>query len=98
MATIRCKKGPDLWGWGADERDRGRAHFGNERGLAYHSLAQTKNHHLVISRLLTGAALFLSHLVERLDAAVFSLIEVLDAESAALPRLVDEALRNPGEW
>lgn len=50
----------------------------------------------------------LSHLVERLDAAVFSLIEALDADSADLPRLLDEALqgslwarqivREPAEW
>ena len=35
----------------------------------------------------------LSHLVERLDAAVFSLIEALDADSSDLPRLLDEALQ-----
>jgi DEAD/DEAH box helicase len=50
----------------------------------------------------------LSHLVERLDAAVFSLIEALDADNADLPRLLDEALqgslwarqivREPQEW
>ena len=29
MATIHFKEnGPDLWGWGADGRDRGRAHLG----------------------------------------------------------------------
>jgi hypothetical protein len=35
----------------------------------------------------------LSHLVEKLDATVFGLIEALDADSADLPRLLDEALR-----
>lgn len=50
----------------------------------------------------------LSHLVERLDAAVFSLIEALDADSADLPRLLDQALqgslwarqivREPEDW
>lgn len=34
----------------------------------------------------------LSHLVERLDATVFGLVEVLDADRADLPRLLDEAL------
>lgn len=34
----------------------------------------------------------LSQLVERLDAAVFGLVEALDAESDNLPRLLDEAL------
>jgi hypothetical protein len=35
----------------------------------------------------------LSQLVEKLDATVFGLIEALDAESADLPRLLDEALK-----
>ena len=35
----------------------------------------------------------LSQIVERLDATVFGLIEALDADSADLPRLLDEALR-----
>jgi replicative superfamily II helicase len=35
----------------------------------------------------------LSHLVEKLDAAVFGLIEALDADSSELPRLLDEALK-----
>jgi hypothetical protein len=35
----------------------------------------------------------LSQLVEKLDATVFGLIEALDAESADLPRLLDEALQ-----
>ena len=35
----------------------------------------------------------LSHLVEKLDATVFGLIEALDANSADLPRLLDEALQ-----
>lgn len=35
----------------------------------------------------------LSQLVEKLDATVFGLIEALDADSADLPRLLDEALR-----
>jgi hypothetical protein len=35
----------------------------------------------------------LSQLVERLDATVFGLIEALDADSADLPRLLDEALK-----
>jgi hypothetical protein len=35
----------------------------------------------------------LSYLVEKLDATVFGLIEALDADSADLPRLLDEALR-----
>ncbi|MEN5271406.1 DEAD/DEAH box helicase [Stenotrophomonas lactitubi] len=35
----------------------------------------------------------LSQLVERLDAIVFGLIEALDADSADLPRLLDEALK-----
>ena len=34
-----------------------------------------------------------SHLVEKLDATVFGLIEALDADSADLPRLLDEALK-----
>lgn len=34
----------------------------------------------------------LSQLVERLDATVFGLVEALDADSADLPRLLDEAL------
>lgn len=34
----------------------------------------------------------LSQLVERLDATVFGLVEALDAQSADLPRLLDEAL------
>lgn len=39
----------------------------------------------------------LAHLVERLDAAVFGLIEALDADAAELPRLLDEAL-NGSLW
>jgi hypothetical protein len=35
----------------------------------------------------------LSQLVEKLDATVFGLIEALDADSADLPRLLDEALQ-----
>jgi hypothetical protein len=35
----------------------------------------------------------LSHLIEKLDATVFGLVEALDAESSDLPRLLDEALR-----
>ena len=35
----------------------------------------------------------LSQLVEKLDATVFGLIEALDANSADLPRLLDEALQ-----
>ena len=35
----------------------------------------------------------LSQLVEKLDATVFGLIEALDADSADLPRLLDEALK-----
>jgi hypothetical protein len=35
----------------------------------------------------------LSELVEKLDATVFGLIEALDADSADLPRLLDEALQ-----
>ncbi len=35
----------------------------------------------------------LSHLVEKLDATVFGLVEALDADSADLPRLLDEALQ-----
>lgn len=35
----------------------------------------------------------LSHLVEKLDIAVFGLIEALDANSSNLPRLLDEALQ-----
>jgi hypothetical protein len=35
----------------------------------------------------------LSHLVERLDAIVFGLIEALDADRADLPELLDEALK-----
>jgi hypothetical protein len=35
----------------------------------------------------------LSHLVEKLDATVFGLIEALDADGADLPRLLDEALQ-----
>jgi DEAD/DEAH box helicase len=35
----------------------------------------------------------LSQLVERLDAIVFGLIEALDADSADLPKLLDEALK-----
>lgn len=35
----------------------------------------------------------LSHLVEKLDATIFGLIEALDADSADLPRLLDEALQ-----
>lgn len=35
----------------------------------------------------------LSQLVEKLDATVFGLIEALDADSAQLPRLLDEALK-----
>ena len=35
----------------------------------------------------------LSHLVEKLDATVFGLIEALDADTAELPRLLDEALK-----
>ncbi len=35
----------------------------------------------------------LDHLVEKLDATVLGLIEAFDAESADLPRLLDEALR-----
>jgi len=35
----------------------------------------------------------LSHLVEKLDATVFGLIEALDADSDELPRLLDEALK-----
>lgn len=34
----------------------------------------------------------LSHLVEKLDATVIGLVEALDADSADLPRLLDEAL------
>lgn len=33
------------------------------------------------------------HLVEKLDATVFGLVEALDADSADLPRLLDEALQ-----
>ncbi len=39
----------------------------------------------------------LSQLVEKLDAAVFGLVEALDSESADLPRLLDEAL-NGSLW
>jgi hypothetical protein len=39
----------------------------------------------------------LAHLVERLDATVFGLIEALDADSADLPRLLDDAL-NGSLW
>jgi hypothetical protein len=35
----------------------------------------------------------LSQLIERLDATVFGLVEALDADSADLPRLLDEALQ-----
>ncbi|MGE0852985.1 MAG: DEAD/DEAH box helicase [Hyphomicrobiaceae bacterium] len=35
----------------------------------------------------------LSHLVEKLDTAVFGLVEALEADSADLPRLLDEALQ-----
>lgn len=35
----------------------------------------------------------LSHLVEKLDATVFGLIEALDSDSVDLPRLLDEALK-----
>ncbi len=35
----------------------------------------------------------LSHLVEKLDATVFGLIEALDADASDLPRLLDDALR-----
>lgn len=45
----------------------------------------------------TAAGESLSQLVERLDATVFGLIEALDAESADLPRLLDEAL-NGSLW
>lgn len=36
----------------------------------------------------------LTHLVEKLDATVFGLIEALDADAADLPRLLDEALQS----
>jgi hypothetical protein len=35
----------------------------------------------------------LAQLVEKLDATVFGLVEALDADSADLPRLLDEALQ-----
>jgi len=35
----------------------------------------------------------MSHLVEKLDATVFGLVEALDADSEDLPRLLDEALQ-----
>jgi hypothetical protein len=36
----------------------------------------------------------LPHLVEKLDATVFGLVEALDADAADLPRLLDEALQS----
>lgn len=35
----------------------------------------------------------LSHLIEKLDATVFGLVEALDADAADLPKLLDEALQ-----
>src|SRR4029077_20918986 len=43
--------------WGPEKRP-GPGSFGNERRLSYHSLTQTKNDYLVISRLPRSAALF----------------------------------------
>jgi hypothetical protein len=47
MATIHCKKWPRSLGLGGRRKRSGPRSFGMSWRLTYHSLAQTKNHHLV---------------------------------------------------
>jgi hypothetical protein len=58
MATIHCKKTAPISGAGGLKKRSGPCSFEGRARLAYHSPAQTKNDHLVITRLPQSAASF----------------------------------------